>query len=154
MQWEIVTFISGLVLAAAAGLRELVNRRKVKAEAAALDAKTPAEVDVLVATREGQEFTRMIQLNEALVGDNTRLRADNERLTGRLDTLDGTVQEVVAAQRKSDRRTSRLEGWLTAAHQHIAEFQRWGEKHAPGVKQPEPPAGYRPPTDGDDETDG
>lgn len=126
-------------LATIAGV--FINRRGVKAAARALDLKTPAEVDNLVAT------THMTQMQIA-VDLNTVLAAENKRLTGRLTGIDERLDEQEAALTEMRDRVGNLTTGLASAYAYITTLLGIIREHLPNVTIPPHPEGYTPPPKG------
>lgn len=141
---EVISLVLSVLLACAALWKELSNRRKLKAEAGALDLKTPAEVDNLNATTHTAEFTRVLDFNKQVLETNKELTGANAVLRAGLDEMRAKFDQVLEGQRKQDEHASRLELWLEQAYTYIEDLLAWVDRHVPGAVPPVPPRNYRP----------
>ena len=141
---EIISMVVALLLATWAGVKELSNRRKLKAEAKSLDLTTPAQVDNLNATTHTAEFNRVLAFNEQILKNNQELTKTTTDQRVEIDAMGKKLDEVLENQRKQDRHSARLEQWLEQAYTYIEDLLAWVDRHVPGAVPPVPPRSYRP----------
>lgn len=125
----------GGLLAIVGLLGAWTNRRAVKSEAKARDAKTPAELDNLVAVTHGANLESLMKVNTTLLANNGKLQ---ERLDGLDERLDLQEQEMREQAGKLD---TAVRG-LASAYAYITTLLKIIEEHLPNIIIPRPPEGY------------
>lgn len=118
----------------------IVNRRNIRSEAKARDLKSPAEVDNLVATTHGTQMQIALSLNQTLA-------AENGRLTGRLEGIDGRLDEQQQRLEETDSALRTVQRGLASAYAYITTLLAIIREHLPNVSIPPYPEGYEPPKD-------
>lgn len=134
-----ITFMGGGSLAGIALLISAVkDRKKIKAEAADRNLKSPAELDQLEATTRGIEIDNILKVNAAIA----------EGYAATQKELGGLREDVGAARRETGEvreRLGTLERIVREAHEFITHMLDLFEEHAPGVRVGKLPYGYRRP---------
>lgn len=125
----------GGLLALVGLLGAWTNRRAVKSEAKARDAKTPAELDNLVAVTHGANLQALMNVNATLLSNNGRLQ---ERLDA-VETKQTEQGQLVSDQ--GEKLEVAVRG-LASAYAYITTLLRIIEEHLPDVVIPRPPEGY------------